>query len=129
MGKEIFAAALGGLQVGAKVAEISATNKAAKAQQRLQAIRTAQLRRAQIREARISRGRITNIAAQTGALGSSAILGAQGGLQTQLAVNLSFLDQTLGASQEISRQQDRAQTASAIGSALSVAASISGLQR
>ena len=91
-------------------------NKARASQQKLQQLRTNQSRRQQIREARIRRGRVANIAAQTGAQGSSAELGARGSIQTQLAVNLSFLDQSLGIAQQISSQQSRAQTFSGIAS-------------
>ena len=118
MGPALPFIAAGAALIGAGAAVVGTinANKARKAQQKLQQLRTTQSRRQQIREARIRRGRVANIAAQTGAQGSSAELGAKGSIQTQLAINLSFLDQSLGITQQISSAQSRAQTFSGIAS-------------
>ena len=89
-------------------------NKAAAAQRRLQQLQATRQKQQQIREARIRRGQVANIAGQTGTGLSSAALGAEGSIQSQLATNLSFLDQSLGIAQTISKQQSKAQTFGAV---------------
>ena len=68
--------------------------KARRSQQRIADLQADRQRRAQLREARIRRAQVENIAAQTGTAESSGEIGATGAIQSQLASNLSFLDQT-----------------------------------
>jgi hypothetical protein len=54
--------------------------------------RAARQRVQAIREARLTQGALLQTAANTGASGTSAFLGAMGSIQSQLNSNLSFLD-------------------------------------
>ena len=62
---------------------------------------TIRAKRRQIREARVRREQAANVAAQTGAQGSSSVVQNEGSIQSQLGSNLSFLDQTAARSERI----------------------------
>lgn len=97
--------------------------RARKAERRMQAIRTARERRRQIQEAQRLQSETEVTAVATGTTQTSAVAQAQGGIQTQLATNLSFLDQMKGLTdrqsiflQRAEHHRQRATTASAISS-------------
>lgn len=104
--------------VGSVSAQRSASKsrkKAAKAERAKTRAESARSKRQQIRQARLSRGEALNLAAVTGGLGSSGLAGAQASIQTQLGVNLSFLDTTENlTNQAITARQ---QAADALGKA------------
>lgn len=86
--------------------------RARRTQQRLQQVRQARQRRQQIREAQQARSEALAQAVATGMVSgtgkTSAASHATGAIQSQLASNLSFLDQTQGLMQQQSIFQQRA---------------------
>ena len=92
-----------GLAVGvaSTVASISASNKQAKYQRQAlkyqrqsDNIKAAKERKDAIRAARLASGTALQVAANQGAMDTSASLGGLGSITSQLNQNLSFLDQT-----------------------------------
>lgn len=76
-------------------------NKARAAERRLQNIRAARERRQAARQARMARAQIESGAVASGTTGTSSFAGGVGGVQTQLASNVSFLNQA----QQLTNQQ------------------------
>lgn len=99
------------LATGGAVSAREASQENRKAQriaQRRADLATARQRRQQIREARIARAQVEAQGAGRGIQGSSGIVGAGASVQSQLASNLSFLDQTQELSGQISDANIRA---------------------
>ncbi|CAB4161325.1 hypothetical protein UFOVP729_44 [uncultured Caudovirales phage] len=100
MGLDPITIALGVISTAASVSQASEQRKAGKAAQRqyeaearkseVQNIRSV---RQQIREARLAQASMTNVAAQTGAMGSSALAGGVSSVGSQLAGNLNYMQQ------------------------------------
>jgi len=95
--------------------------KAQRTQQRIADIKAARERRSQVAEARRARAQIESQAGVSGIQGSSGAIGAQSSVQSQLASNLSFLDNVQSLSQQTSifnqqaaKAQSNAATAGAI---------------
>jgi hypothetical protein len=92
--------AFGVISTAASVSQASEQRKAGKAAQRqyeaeqrraeVQNIRSV---RQQIREARLAQASMTNVAAQTGGMGGSAVAGGVSSVGTQLAGNLNYMQQ------------------------------------
>jgi len=107
-----------------------AQDKARKVEGRRRAIESRKANIESIEDARQLIGQVTNVSAQTGALGGSGQLGASGSLMSQLGSNITFNQQLLAFSQRqesylqaAANDQSQAQTFSAIASvALSAAA-------
>lgn len=74
----------------AQKAALEEQKKARLEEKAANASRAAQERRQQIREERVKRARLIQASVNTGVADSSGMLGAQGGLNTQLASNLGF---------------------------------------
>ena len=68
--------------------------KARRVQSRMADIEAQRQRQAQVREARIKRAQLTAGAQASGVENTSSLAGAQSGLQTELASNLSFINTT-----------------------------------
>ena len=98
--------------------------KARKAEQRLQNVRAARERKAAVREARLKRAQIQSGAVQGGVATSSGAVQGAGAVGTQLASNLSFLDQSSQLTNQISLFRQK--SADASGRASTYAA-VSGL--
>jgi len=81
--------------------------RARAAEKRIQDIRAARERRAAVREARMARAQAEQGAVASGAAGSGQASGI-GTIGTQLAVNLSFLDQVKALSDQSSIFQEKA---------------------
>ncbi len=123
--------ALVGLAAGGTVASVQQgrqarkeSAKARKAEQRLQNVRAARERRAAVREARLQRAQIQSGAAQSGVATSSGAVQGAGAVGTQLASNLSFLDQSSALTNQISLFRQRSADASGRASTYSA---VSGL--
>lgn len=82
--------------------------KAARAQARIAELQRSRERRDTIRRARIARAQIESQVGSAGLLASSTAIGGTGSIQSQLASNLSFLDQTGALNTEANRQLERA---------------------
>lgn len=98
MGVELLLAATS--PVGIKAYEIREEREASKdqkrareAERRMQAIKMQRERRRQVREAQRIQAQTEAAAVATGTSKTSAVAQAQGSIQSQLASNLSFLDQ------------------------------------
>jgi hypothetical protein len=96
--------------VAGTIASASASRKAAKAQERQQALATQRSRRQAIREAQALRARTMNMAAGMNAQGSSAVQGGLSALSSQVGSELGFSTQMSGLSRQISRLSTRADT-------------------
>ena len=108
-----------GVMAGATVASIDQQRKAGKAQERAAAEQrtafAAEQRRAevqnvrsvrqQIREARMAQASMTNVAAQTGGVGGSAVAGGTASVGSQLAGNLGFMADVARENTAISNAQ------------------------
>jgi len=112
--------------VAGTAASISEQRKAGKAQER--AFRAEERRaevqnvrsvRQQIRQARLAQASMTNIAAQTGAMGSSALAGGTSSIGAQLSGNLSYM-------QDIARKNTAISNASIASARASSNAAIYG---
>lgn len=68
-----------------------ATKEQYRAEQRRAEIQNVRNVRQQIREARLAQSSMTNVAAQTGAMGSSALAGGTSSVGAQLAGNISYM--------------------------------------
>lgn len=79
------ASAVSSIQAG------KATQKQYQAEARKAEIQNIRSVRQQIREARLSQAAMTNVAAQTGAMGSSALAGGVSSVGAQLAGNVSYM--------------------------------------
>jgi hypothetical protein len=97
----IIAAASLGLSGVSMVQQRKAAKKSADMQQRAideqrkqDELRQARERRQQVREARIRSGQISQATANQGASTTSAAVGGQASIQSQLSSNLGFLDQS-----------------------------------
>lgn len=75
--------------------------RARDAEVRLQNVRAARERRQMARQARIARAQVESGAVASGTTQTSGFAGGTGGIQTQLASNLSFINQ----SQQLAEQQ------------------------
>jgi type II secretory pathway pseudopilin PulG len=103
-----------GLAIGAvgTAAQIQGQRKAARAQE--QSFRAEQRRaevqnirsvRQQIRQARLAQSQMTNVAAQTGGMGSSGLLGGTSSVGSQLADNLGYMSNIAAENTAISNAQ------------------------
>lgn len=100
MGMDPITLTLGLVSAAASVSQASEQRKAGKAAQRqyeaearkaeVQNIRAV---RQQIREARLAQASMTNVAAQTGGMGSSALAGGVSSVGSQLSSNLNYMQQ------------------------------------
>lgn len=121
-----IAAAAGGLaaalSAGAAVVGTAATvafgikgmmaqKKAMAMQNKLNNIRAARERMSQFRQARIARGQIANQAALANVMGASSPEAGMGSVGSQLASNLSFIDQQLALQGQINSLTGKAQQA------------------
>lgn len=84
------------------------TARARRAEKKIADIRTARSRRRSIREARIARANIEASAQASGTTQTSSAASGVAGVGTQLAANLSFLDQTQALATESSMFQAKA---------------------
>jgi len=97
MGTEVVATALavgstaGSIQQSRQAAK--ASKRASRAQQRIQDIKAARERRRQVQQAQQAQAQIASNAQVGGTTKSSSVVGARDSVQSQLAGNLSFLDQ------------------------------------
>lgn len=96
------------------VASVSQARKATKLQQEQQAVATRRSRRQAIREAQIVRAQTVASAQASGAMGSSAVAGGLGSLQSQLGEAMGFSTHMSGLSRDISAAQARSQTWGAV---------------
>jgi len=95
----------------AAAAEANRLREAAeKKQQEIADLQAARQRRQAAREAQQRRAQIVAAGEQAGAAGSSGLAGAVGSVQTQAAVNMSFLDQTAMLSSQASSLFGEART-------------------
>lgn len=113
MGLEVLATAggvavSGGAEIMAQRDAAKERRKARKVEQRLQRAKAARERRAQIRQAQQAQAQIEAGAVATGTQQTSAAAGGVGSVQTQLASNLSFLNQSEQAAKQISIFQQEA---------------------
>lgn len=113
MGLEVLATAggvavSGGAEIMAQRDAAKEQRKARKVEQRLQRAKAARERRAQIRQAQQAQAQIEAGAVATGTQQTSAAAGGVGSVQTQLASNLSFLNQSEQAAKQISIFQQEA---------------------
>jgi hypothetical protein len=101
-----------GAAVVGTAAQIQGQRKSAKAQE--QSFRAEQRRdevqnirsvRQQIRQARLARSQMTNVAAQTGGMGSSGLLGGTSSVGSQLAGNLGYMSNIAAENTAISNAQ------------------------
>ena len=89
-----------GTQAVGTIASANEQRKAGKAAQRQYAaeerkseVQNVRSVRQQIREARLAQASMTNVAAQTGAMGSSALAGGVSSVGSQLSGNLNYMQQ------------------------------------
>lgn len=73
--------------------------------------------RQQVREARIAQAAMTNIAAQTGGMGSSALAGGLGSVGSQASSNLSYMSEIAEANTTIGEAQLEGSRAQSAGTA------------
>lgn len=73
--------------------------------------------RQQIREQRITQAAMTNVAAQTGGMGSSALAGGLGSVGSQASSNLSYMSEIAEANTAIGAAQLEGSRAAATGAA------------
>jgi hypothetical protein len=107
-------AMVGSSIAGAQAAQQGARAQQAAAQQQQVAFQADQRRaevqnirnvRSQIRSARLAAGSMTNIAAQTGGMGSSALAGGTASVGSQLSGNLSYMQDIARENTAISNAQ------------------------
>lgn len=91
------------------------TQKQYAAEQRRTEIQNIRNTRQQIREARLRQSSMTNIAAQTGGVGGSAVAGGVSSVGSQLASNVNYIGEI--AAQNTAYSQAGMQVASAAGDA------------
>lgn len=103
-----------GAAVAGTVISARAQSRAAKIQKQQRNLAANRRRRDAVRRARIARGNVINTAALTGTVGSSGAAGAVGSISSQLASNLSFLDESVGLGNALADQQGKAATFGAI---------------
>ncbi len=94
--------------VAGTVVSYSASQKAAKANERQQNLATSRQNRSAIREAQIKRAQALNTAAQVGAGTGSGISGGVGSLSSQLGSGLGFSSQMSALSTQITKYQKQA---------------------
>lgn len=116
------AATVGSVAIQAKAAK--AQRRAAATQAQMQREQAARQRRSSIRAALIQRAQLANVAAVTGASGSTAAQGGLASLSSQLGANLGFGsmmsglgEQYTSLTQQAARLQGAGQLVGAIGSA------------
>jgi len=100
------------------------SKKARKAQERIQAIKTARERRQQVRQSIVARAQAEAQGQATGTSRSSSISQAKDSVQSQLAGNISFLDNVTALNKQTSIFQQQAADAT---SRAGVASAISGI--
>jgi len=87
--------AIQGISTAASISEQrkagAAQERAFKAEQRKAEVQNIRGVRQQIRQARLAQGAMTNVAAQTGGMGSSALAGGTSSVGAQLAGNLGYM--------------------------------------
>lgn len=117
--------------VAGTVASIKGQKKAAGIQRQQQAVATRQSRRQAIRQAQFSRAQSVATASATGAEGSSAALGGQGSIGSQLGSQFGFSTQMSGLSAQLGAAQSSVARSNAIasigGTAFNFGASRGGL--
>ena len=125
--------ALGGYSAYQEHEAAKDEKRARAAQRRQQAIKTSRERRRQIQEAQRLQAETEATGVATGTRMTSAVAQAQGGVQSQLAANLSFLDQMgeLAERQSIFAQKTashrlRSETAQQVASTTTRAATLFG---
>lgn len=94
--------------VAGTVVSYSASQKAAKANERQQNLATSRQNRSAIREAQIKRAQALNTASQVGAGTGSGISGGVGSLSSQLGSGLGFSSQMSALSTQITKYQKQA---------------------
>lgn len=99
-----------GAAIAGTIISARAQAKAAGIQKQQRNLEANRRRRQSVREARLARGRVINTAALTGTSGSSGEAGATGSISSQLASNLSFLDEQVGLGNALAEQQGKAAT-------------------
>jgi hypothetical protein len=86
--------------------------------------------RQQIRQARLARGAMTNVAAQTGGMGGSALAGGMGSITSQLVGNVDYMSQIAAQNTAIGtaavNYAQEMSTASVASNAASLAANRTG---
>lgn len=90
--------------------------KARRVQSRMADIEAQRQRQQQVREARIKRAQLAAGAQASGVENTSSLAGAQSGLQTELASNLSFINTTQKMGNQASGYLQRAENFKSIGS-------------
>ena len=114
MGDPVTSSILGGVAAGSVAKQREETraarrdaNRARDAERRLQNVKASRERRKAVRAARIQRAQIESGAVASGTSNTSGFAGGAGGVQTQLASNLSFLNtaQQLTNEQSIFKQR------------------------
>ncbi len=115
-----------GTQAVGTIASANEQRKAGKAAQRQYAaeerkseVQNVRSVRQQIREARLAQASMTNVAAQTGAMGSSALAGGVSSVGSQLSGNLNYM-------QQIAKENTAIGAAAAAGAQASSNAAIYG---
>jgi len=119
MGIETAATLAAGIAPAAQITSIDEQKRsgrnqirASKAQQRLQDIKATRERRAQFRQAQKAQAEIIAGGVASGTSKSSSVKQGVGSVQTQLASNISFLDETIGLNRETSIFNQKAADAS-----------------
>lgn len=125
----VTGAVIAAIATAASITEQQKASKASKrsqaAQQRAANEQTARQRRQQLREARIQRALTESQAVAAGVQGSSAVVGAQSGIQSQLGSNIAFLSGQQGLSNAASIENQKAADAQTRASIFSSVASLS----
>lgn len=98
---------------GARAAEASAAQQrvAYQAEQRRAEVQNIRAVRQQIRGARLAQAAMTNVAAQTGGMGSSALAGGTSSIGSQLTGNINYMAQVAEQNTAISNAQIASSTA------------------
>lgn len=126
MGVELVIAAIA--VVGSAVAQTQARKdrkRASEIARRREALKTRRAQIENIEAFRQSVGQVTNIAAQTGAAGSSGVLGVQSSLTSQASSNVAFNEQLLQFAESQAKFLDKAATHDITAGVFSSVASIS----
>ena len=107
MGIEVqIALAVIGIQQGVEARQDQ--KKAAREQKKQNRAENVRQKRRQLRELRLQQGETTNVAAQIGAQGSSAEVGAQSSAVSQFGTNVGFLAQSEQRAANVSKSQQSA---------------------
>ena len=111
-----------GAYSGVKASE--AANKSAELQRKQGQLEEQRQKRELVRRARIARGEVAQSAESQGVAASSAAVGGQASIGSQLGANLSFLDQYANLSDQITKAQTTANNWQAYGQVAGAAASL-----